>query len=92
MSYTDHVCLSAFEPCGCLAWVEVLGYGDDPGAYRTAAKHVKAGRVIHQETVAEWRKRGMHCTAHPNGPPWWKSNGGNGRRPADAETTGSLGP
>lgn len=79
--------LASFEPCGCAAWIEVLGYGMDDGAYRSAAKEVKAGRIVENVDLDEWKARGLHCPDHPKGPPWWKSNGGNGKRPP-AETVG----
>jgi hypothetical protein len=81
------MCLAAVEVCGCTAWVSVLGYGHDDDAYREAAREVKRGCEIRHMLVDEWKARGWHCTAHPKGPPWWKSNGGKGKRPA-AETLG----
>lgn len=80
---SNRICLSASEPCGCIAWVEFLGYGHDAKAYTTAGRHARRGRVIRQELVEAWRERPFHCPDHPSGPPWWKSNGGNGKRPPE---------
>lgn len=89
---SDHQCLVASEPCGCTGWVEVLGYGHDPGAYREAARHAAKGFRIEQLRVDDWKARGSwHCADHPDGPPWWKSNGGNGKRPAAYAAAVGLG-
>ena len=84
-------CLAAYEPCGCLAWVEVLGYGNDPGAYREAAKNVQQGRRVDQLEMEAWRARPWRCDDHPKGPPWWKSNGGNGKRPPEYAAQPGIG-
>jgi hypothetical protein len=79
----EHKCLASFEVCGCKAWVEVLGYGDDAGAYKEAAAQAKKGFRVETMTVAEWKAGNLWCPDHPKGPPWWKSRGGNGKRPAE---------
>jgi len=83
--------MASREPCGCAAWIEVLGYGMDDSAYKTAAKEVKAGRIVENVDVDEWKARGLRCPDHPKGPPWWKSNGGNGKRPAEYAPTIGMG-
>ena len=81
---TDRKCLVAYDVCGCTGWVSVLGYGDDAEAFRKAARFVKRGFRVEQLAVAVWREGpGWHCDDHPDGPPWWKGNGGNGKRPAE---------
>jgi len=63
--------------------VSVLGYGDDASAYTEAGRHAKRGFLIEQLKVDDWKARPLFCVEHtPGGPPWWKSNGGNGKRPA----------
>jgi hypothetical protein len=76
-------CLVAYDVCGCTGWVAVLGYGEDSDAYREAARHAKKGFRIEMPLVDDWKKGDWHCADHPDGPPWWKSNGGNGRRPVE---------
>ena len=79
-----HMALIAVEPCGCTAMAVVLGYGHDDDAYREAAREVKRGLRIEHVEVDKWKAANRWtCLAHPKGPPWWKSNGGNGRRPVD---------
>lgn len=82
-SDAEHMCLAAIDVCGCTGMVTVLGYGHDEDAYKSAAREAKAGLRIEHMTVAAWKERGWHCADHPDGPPWWKSRGGNGKRPAD---------
>ena len=78
-----HMALIAVESCGCTAWASVLGYGHDDDAYREAAREAKRGLQIQHVEVEKWKAANLwHCADHPKGPPWWKSNGGNGRRPA----------
>jgi hypothetical protein len=87
-----HIALAAFEPCGCTAWISVLGYGHDADAYKEAAREAKAGLIIKQVEVEEWKARpSMYCADHPEGPPWWKSRGGNGKRPAQYAPTVEMG-
>ena len=89
---SDHKCLVAFDVCGCTGWVEVLGYGDDASAFREAARHVQKGFRVEQMAVDDWKALGSwHCADHPDGPPWWKSNGGNGKRPAEYVAPQGLG-
>jgi hypothetical protein len=87
-----HMALAAFEPCGCTGWISVLGYGHDADAYATAAKEAKAGLRIEHIEVEAWKARpSMYCADHPNGPPWWKRNGGKGKRPAEYAATVEMG-
>ncbi len=81
--------LAAYDPCGCCAVISVLdGYEAD--AYAMAGREAKAGRRIENVDVAEWKRHPLFCADHPKGPPWWKSNGGNGRVPAIYESQLSL--
>lgn len=74
--------IAAYEPCGCCAAVHVLD--DYPAdAYKMAADEAKAGRRIETLDIEAWRARKLKCADHPNGPPWWKSNGGNGKVPKE---------
>lgn len=76
-------CLVAFETCGCTGWVSVLGYGPDGDAYKEAGRQANKGFRIETMLVDDWKALGWQCADHPDGPPWWKSNGGNGKRPAE---------
>jgi hypothetical protein len=69
----DHMCLAALEPCGCTAWVSVLGYGHDGDAYKEAAREAKRGCQIAHMTVAAWKARDLYCDDHKatHGPPTW---------------------
>lgn len=82
--------LAAYEPCGCCAAVSVIdSYPAD--AYAMAADEAKRGCRIETLDIEEWRSRPMKCDDHPHGPPWWKSNGGNGKRPAKYEPQQGFG-
>jgi hypothetical protein len=80
--------LVAYEPCGCCAGISVLT-GYETYAYKFAAQEAKAGLRIVEEDTETWRedkkRDGLYCADHAatHGPPWWKSNGGKGKRPAD---------
>jgi hypothetical protein len=87
-----HMALIAVEPCGCTAMAFVLGYGHDDDAYREAAREAKRGLRIEHVEVDKWKAANRwHCADHPKGPPWWKSNGGKGRRPAEYAPSIGLG-
>lgn len=91
--------LAAYEPCGCCAAISVLQSRQDPihdaeyaaSAYKMAADEAKAGRRIEEVDIDEWKARGSKCPEHPKGPPWWKSNGGNGKVPTDYVPQPGLG-
>lgn len=82
--------MASFEPCGCTSWIAVLGY-DDVGTYREAASQTRRGFVVREVDVDEWKARGLWCELHPDGPPWWKSHGGNGKRPTEFTLQQGLG-
>lgn len=87
-----HMALIGVEPCGCTCFASVLGYGHDADAYKEAAKLVKDGCRIEHVEVDKWKAENRwHCADHPKGPPWWKSNGGKGKRPVGYEPQQSLG-
>jgi hypothetical protein len=76
--------LVAYEPCGCCAGIHVLT-GYEAEAYKWAAKEARDGLQIVEEGTEEWKHNSLFCAEHKatHGPPWWKSNGGKGKRPAD---------
>ena len=85
----SHV-IAAYDPCGCCASVCVLeGYEAD--AYADAAEAAKAGRRVETVDIEVWRARSWHCPDHPEGPPWWESNGGNGKVPTEYQPQQGLG-
>jgi len=87
------MCLVAMEPCGCTAWISVLGYGHDDTAYKQAGQMAKKGLAIHHQTVDQWKAEHEHfyCSDHhPDGPPWWKRNGGK-KRPKEYATQTAAG-
>lgn len=81
--------LAAYDPCGCCAAISVVdsrieGVRHDPAsAYEMAAEQSRRGRRIETVDIDEWKSRKWHCADHPQGPPWWESNGGDGRVPAE---------
>lgn len=80
----------AYEICGCTAAISVLdGYEAD--AYTMAAKQTKAGRRVVIEDVAVWKTHPLYCSDHPDGPPWWRRNGGKGKAPAEYAPQQDLG-
>lgn len=85
-----HLCLVAFDVCGCLSGVVVLT-SYESAAYKDAAEWTKRGDRVEQMTVAAFRPIPLHCPDHPSGPPWWKSHGGNGKRPAEYQPQTSAG-
>lgn len=83
--------LAAYELCGCCAAVSLLSEEEAPYAYEMAAERSRAGNRIEEVDVDEWKARPWHCADHENGPPWWESNGGDGKRPAEYAPQPSLG-
>lgn len=77
--------LAAYDPCGCCAAIHVLDAVESAGAYEMAAEEARNGRRIENVDIDEWKTRGWRCADHPKGPPWWESNGGDGRVPAKYE-------
>ena len=78
-----HVGVAAFSAGLVAQMIVVLGYGHDDDAYREAAREAKAGLRIETVEVEAWKAEDhWHCPVHPKGPPWWRSNGGNGKRPS----------
>lgn len=73
--------IAAFDVCGCTASISLLDHPAD--AYAMAADAAKRGFRVEEVEVDDWKARGWHCNDHPDGPPWWKSNGGKGKRPAE---------
>jgi len=64
----------------------------DDDAYRAAAREAKRGLRIDHVEVDKWKaEQKWLCADHPKGPPWWKGNGGNGKRPAEYVATPGLG-
>lgn len=85
-----HDAIVAIEPCGCIAGISVLSHHEE-SAYKFAAQEVKAGLTIETWTVERVRKAPFTCDDHPDGPPWWKSNGGKGKRPPDYQPQQGFG-
>jgi len=76
----EHDAIVAFEPgCGCVAALSVLTHSE-ADAYKTAAREAKAGMRVETMKVEAARAMPWTCPEHPKGPPWWKSNGGKGKR------------
>ncbi len=85
----------AWEPCGCCAAVHVLE-GFEADAYEMAAENAKAGRRVETLDIEAWRATNgghFYCADHAttSGPPWWKSNGGNGKVPTEYAPQQGLG-
>ena len=85
-----HHAIVALEPCGCIAGMSVLDH-HEASAYKFAADEAKAGLLVETWTVERVRTAPFHCADHPKGPPWWKSNGGKGKRPAEYQPQVALG-
>lgn len=84
----EHRCIVATEPCGCIAAVALITH-EEAEAYKSAAAWAKRGHRITEMSTDEFRAGPpWHCPEHPKGPPWWKSNGGRGKRPTAAPTVG----
>lgn len=86
----DGRALAAWEPCGCLAAISVLD-NHPADAYEMAAEHSRRGARIEEVSVEAARVMPWKCQDHPKGPPWWESNGGNGKVPAEYVPQPSLG-
>lgn len=77
----DHEALIGVEPCGCVAAASVLTH-HEADAYKDAARDAKQGLRVERVSTEHVRTMSWSCPDHPHGPPWWKSNGGKGKRPA----------
>lgn len=83
--------LVAFEACGCTAAIHVIQSDHPEWARKFLVDEFKAGLRIVDMDTDEWKAQPMRCPDHPDGPPWWKSNGGKGKRPAEYQPQQSLG-
>lgn len=86
--------IAAYEPCGCCGAVHVLDH-HPADAYKMAAERAAEGLRIETLDIEVWRARNgghFYCADHkPSGPPWWKWNGGVGKRPTEYQPQQGLG-
>lgn len=62
----------AIEPCGCVAGATALRRPEAVADFFREMKGIKTVAM----PVEEFRARLSFCNDHPDGPPYWPSNGG----------------